>query len=411
MVSDVARPLRAGFLPRIESVRGLAALAVAAGHTMGYLLVHEGTGKTLLDQPTLENACEKIVSGLIYGETAVIIFFVISGVVIGRSLDSSNVRAGRDYVSFLIRRALRLYPAHIVAMAGILALAWLFLIDQPPIDFSAFPDSAPEKDAATAGWLNGVIFKPTKWYSVVANLVMATWSMNLVVWSLYVEVCAAPLLPLFHAFARKSNPWLDSLMLGGLIALSLLNWEQLWSRYLFAFYLGMMVESHGVVLARLAQHLIGGVRRSAAALYLMMMMPNIFAAERTPAIILVEAFGAFAIVSVIVRSEGSDRFRSLDTPLLRWNGRLSYSFYLWHLWLMTIVVRALYDSLPAEVMKDYEVALVLGVGGLTIAAALVIAQFSYSFIEVPGIALGRKLVTAWRHLSARRPRDKPTSAD
>ena len=72
------RPARTDFLPRIESVCGLAALAVAVGQTTGYLLVHERTGKTLLDQPTAENAFEKIVSGLIYGETAVIIFFVIS---------------------------------------------------------------------------------------------------------------------------------------------------------------------------------------------------------------------------------------------------------------------------------------------------------------------------------------------
>lgn len=141
------RPARTDFLPRIESVRGLAALAVAVGQTTGYLLVHERTGKTLLDQPTAENAFEKIASGLIYGETAVIIFFVISGVVIARSLDSNSIggseRPARDHVSFLIRRASRLCPAHFVAMVGILGVAWL--IDQPPSDSSAFRTPHPRR--------------------------------------------------------------------------------------------------------------------------------------------------------------------------------------------------------------------------------------------------------------------------
>ncbi len=413
MVSDVPGRTRRVFLSRIESVRGLAALAVAVGHTMGYLVVHEGTGRTLLDQPDWENAIEKLASGLIYGETAVIIFFVMSGVVIARSLDSRSgrIHAGRDYVSFLIRRMLRLYPAHIVAMVGILAIAWVFLIDQPPIDFSAFPDSAPEENAEAAGWLNGIVFNPLKWKSIIANFTMASWSMNLVVWSLYVEVLAAPLLPLFHAAARKENRWLDALVLGGLIALSLLNWQHLWSRYLFAFYLGMMVESHGVVLAAHAARWFGGPRRALAMLYLVMMLPNTFAAERTPAIILLESFAAFAIISAIVRSEGTSHFRSLERPLLRWNGRLSYSFYLWHLWLMTIAVRALYASLPAAVMEDWEETLVLAVAALTIVAALAIAQVSYKFIELPGIALGRRLVGLWRGISQRRLAGKTSRAD
>src|SRR5262245_17810774 len=225
---------------------------------MGYLLVNQGYGKALLDLSTARDVVLKIMSGLINGETAVIVFFVISGVVIGRSLESRHraASAGGDFIPFMIRRVLRLYPAHIVATLAIIGLAWLFLAGQPPVDQAAAdPGTYPAMSTEAAGWLNGKVFNPLKWQSVAGNLSMASWTMNLVVWSLYAEICAAPFLPLFHALARRGNGWLDIAVLAVLIALSLLNWQHLWSRYLFVFYLGMMVETHGLVLARLCERL------------------------------------------------------------------------------------------------------------------------------------------------------------
>ena len=68
-------------------------------------------------------------------------------------------------------------------------------------------------------------------------------------------------------------------------------------------------------------------------------------------------------------------------------------------------------SLPAAVMEDWEETLVLAVAALTIVAALAIAQVSYKFIELPGIALGRRLVGLWRGISQRRLAGKTSRAD
>ena len=51
-----------GFLTRIESVRGLAALCVAVGHTQGFLLVENGKG--LLDQTTVRDFVLRLLNGL-----------------------------------------------------------------------------------------------------------------------------------------------------------------------------------------------------------------------------------------------------------------------------------------------------------------------------------------------------------
>jgi peptidoglycan/LPS O-acetylase OafA/YrhL len=402
--------VKTGFLNRIESVRGLAALCVAVTHTIGYLAVSPDLGRSLLDQSSPQDVALKLITGFLNGETAVIVFFVISGVVIGRSLDSRHGGRGifADFVPFMIRRVLRLYPAHIVAIVGIIGLAFIFFVGQRPIDFAAFPGSYPSMNADAAAWLNGRVFNPLKWQSVVGNLAMASWTMNFVVWSLYAEICAAPFLPIFHRLARKANGWFDLIALIALIAVTVLDWRHLWSRYLFAFYLGMMVETHGIAWARLLERRLGGSRLAVALVYVLMMLPNTFAAHRSAAVILVEAAGAFSIIALIVRSEGREPFRGLERSPIRWNGRLSYSFYLWHFFVMTIVVRALYSALSAAAMARFEVPLILATAGTTIAVALGIAQLSYRWIEMPSVTLGRRLANQWIRFVTPWRASKPT---
>jgi peptidoglycan/LPS O-acetylase OafA/YrhL len=387
---------KSGFLGRVESARGLAALCVALTHTLGFLLLADHGGLALLDRSSARDAAIKVVDGLFNGETAVILFFVISGVVIGRSLDARR----SDLGSFLIRRLFRLYPAHIVATVGIIGLAWLFLMDAPLLDFAAYPGMSPQDIA----WLNGESFNPLKLRSVIGTLTMVGWSLNLVLWSLYAEVCAAPFLPLFHILARKGSRWLDIMILAALIGLSLINWHHLWSRYLFVFYLGMMVETRGLLLARSVERVLGGSWPALGLLYLLMVLPNTFAATRTPLVVLLEGLGAFGVVSVVVRSEGRPALASLDHPLLRWNGRLSYSFYLWHYFILTVTAHKLYASFPAEAMHQFEVPIFIVVSLVTVAIALAIAQLSYIWVELPSIALGHALVDRLRRISPKRPR-------
>jgi peptidoglycan/LPS O-acetylase OafA/YrhL len=138
-----------------------------------------------------------------------------------------------------------------------------------------------------------------------------------------------------------------------------------------------------------------------------MMLPNAFSAHRSPAVILAEAAGAFIIISLIVASEGREPFRSLERPLMRWNGRLSYSFYLWHFFIMTIAVRALYARLTADAMHQLEIPIIVATAVITVAIALAIAQLSYRWIEMPSVALGRRLAGQWTRFARGWRHSKP----
>jgi peptidoglycan/LPS O-acetylase OafA/YrhL len=99
----------------------------------------------------------------------------------------------------------------------------------------------------------------------------------------------------------------------------------------------------------------------------------------------------------------------LDHRGLRWNGRLSYSFYLWHYIVLTIIVHELYLSFVPPVMKDYAWAMFLGTEVAGIALALALAQLTYRYIEEPGIVLGKRL-EAFLHRSLL-PRAVPQPGD
>ena len=56
MAAEHSPPVKTGFLIRIESVRGLAALCVAITHTLGYLAVNPGLGRGLFEQASMRPA-------------------------------------------------------------------------------------------------------------------------------------------------------------------------------------------------------------------------------------------------------------------------------------------------------------------------------------------------------------------
>jgi peptidoglycan/LPS O-acetylase OafA/YrhL len=132
-----------GFLPRIESLRGIAALMVVAYHVNSQL---SGT-------PTL----------FANGIGAVVTFFVLNGFVLARSLD-----ANADPIRFFKNRFWRLFPA---AAATVMLLTWLHW------EFGIFVGYEASFDA----------------FNVALNMLMIKSDINGVMWSMTVECAAAPL--------------------------------------------------------------------------------------------------------------------------------------------------------------------------------------------------------------------------
>ena len=179
----IPREPAAIFYPRLEALRGVAALTVAAFHTwQSPWLNSVGQSRNFLsaaDEGTLvENLGAVVLRVVGNGYGVVVLFFVISGFVLSGSL----VRGPQDLATgasrFLIARLFRIYPAVFATIAIFAALYWTMAMS-----------------------INGAAG-----YSVpglLRNALLLDTSIDGVMWSLQLELLAIPLIFVtYHAWLR-----------------------------------------------------------------------------------------------------------------------------------------------------------------------------------------------------------------
>lgn len=382
---------KGGFLPQIESLRGVAAIAVAASHCGAVLLFMADQPVTLADR-----ICRYLfldaTAWLLNGRAAVIVFFVISGLVLSLALDARPAHGGPGaYGRFTLRRALRIYPAHLVALALFVPLAHWSLFRLPVVDPTAL---GAAKDILKP-WIDGFVYGHIVPQEIARTAILYDNYYNPVVWTLQVEVLASLLLPFLAAWSRRGTLLRDlgALLVLGAAAAVLVDAEKrpdLFLLYLPAFYLGCTARTHGRRLVQTFSRVRGGPRLALGASLLLLLVP---ATALTPdrhvllAICLMSA-GAFGLVSTVAWADPRRTFRLLLHPRARWAGRISYSFYLWHDLALFAFVRLLLVLLPPRSLAGNSLVILGLTFAVTFAAAAFAASLSYAWIERPLIRIG-----------------------
>jgi peptidoglycan/LPS O-acetylase OafA/YrhL len=362
---DAAR--RVGFLTRLESLRGVAALTVACGHCV--------YGPWRTEKPPLAEAglfdlfalwVERSLQVLFNGLGAVNIFFVLSGFVLASSIARGPARVGPACYRFTVARFCRLFPAIWISV-GIFALVWVVV--------------QPEPDAGT----------------ILANMVLLNTSMNGVMWTLQIEVIAIPLVLVLGLMRRQWGAFPVIVAVGALFALSFVGgWTRglgpnLSLNFLLGFALGMLACDAAGPVGRLS------ARQCALAFSLAMIA---FFATRAILgnstgdfrwITIVEFLAAATMIAIIAHRPQGRFAEPLDWPIMRFYGRISYSFYLFHPATMLLVL-AYPEPVLAVVRSGVPAAVVvIALSLITIAAATPFAWLCWRHVETPGIALGRRL--------------------
>ena len=295
---------RPPFRPDIEGLRGAAILLV--------VLFHAG------------------VPALAGGFVGVDLFFVLSGYFITGLLVREQAESGGvNLMEFYGRRALRLLPSLIVVLLVTLAaVMWLYApIDQPTI-------AANARAVALSAGNYEFARTAVDYFSSAANPLLHTWSLAVeeqfyVVWPLlFLLVGALGQRRLLAAFAiaglasfaaslwltTTAQPWaffgmptrIWEFALGGVVALLLRPSAERDARR------GALLQ-----IAALAAIGFAVISYDRATSY-----PGVAA--------LVPALAAAALLVGGAWAPASAASRMLSTPALRWLGRLSYAWYLWH---------------------------------------------------------------------------------
>jgi exopolysaccharide production protein ExoZ len=325
---ETGTPAKLEFLPRLESLRGIAAVAVVGYHAYGLC---NDTAVT--------------------GMGPVVMFFVLSGFVLARSLER-NANA----LTFFLHRTFRLVPAAASTVLLFTLLHWQF---------------GPLVGSGSAS------FNPI---NVLLNALMVRSDINPIMWSMTVECAATPLiLGCFLAYKKFGRPSLVVLcvllfglsfygpyvhLLGGATNLS----------PLYAFVIGVLLHFMIVQGAKPKPHQLAMWTVLSLALILVCWLR-----KQTGIVLLLETIGAGILIFLIAISGSHRLFAALDSAAVRFFGRISYSFYLLHVIGLSLAIRTVpLSSIP------------LFVFGVAFTAPL--AWLSWRLVEKPFNAGGRGLV-------------------
>ena len=368
--------MKAARAPALDALRGIAALLVLTFHCwkIGVLGDWVGIHWTPLNL-------------MVSGRPWVILFFVLSGFVLGLSLEPvARPLAPPAWRGFALRRVARVWLPF-AASIGLSALLY-WVVRPVPL-------------AGLSLWFNGLGWSaPPDAALVAAHLLMTGRegedSLNPVMWSLVHELRISLVFPLLAVacwrWPAAALGLAGAAFLGAGWALGCRDGQcqpfrgesfaasLLVTLYFVVFFvLGILLARHRLRLVGVLRTLPGPV----VALFglgavLAMALPSIPRLMRfVPAD---PCYGLGAAALILLAISGGAWQRALEHPALRWCGRVSYSLYLTHNIVLLAVVQLLHGELAP-------VPLVLAV----IAASLVVAGGFHALVEVPAILLGRRI--------------------
>lgn len=358
----------------LESLRGLAALVVVVHHHLlvfpllfPYQSGKEGWPLWLTFSP---------LHLLWAGSEAVLFFFLLSGFVL--SLPYWRGEA-LDMVRFVVRRWWRIWVPMMVAVT-LAALCYWRLGHEMVLGTSWWFENI-WKEAGLAAYAQHALMLGQM------SEGLTQWAFIPVVWSLKWEMWLSLLLPLVLLLAGWRT-WLalplvplllalHHIIGGGDIASGLL-------RYLAMFVLGAWLARKREVVAAWVGRLPGAVK-VLALLGALLIIPVQWYGWQSDAAWwrqtlndLVSLLGSAALVALALGWSGWSTW--LERPALSWLGRVSYSLYLYHALVLTLVVRLGAEKLPLPW-------LVL----LSFCLTFPVAHLAYRFVELPALNQARRV--------------------
>jgi peptidoglycan/LPS O-acetylase OafA/YrhL len=364
-----------GFNPRLESLRGIAALGVLATHCFGAFRV-DGLTAYWAVPFALQPAGAKVLTvlgSLLNPDGAVVLFFILSGYVLSLSFLRSKAILSRQLGPYLVRRLLRLLPAMWFSILFMAILRHL-LSNSVPISAQTF-------------FFYATFHRWIDLSAILRNCVLVDFHVNPITWTMYVEVIGSLFIPLMIVIAQKG--W--HIGFGFLLILALAAW---WTHagafdarnYLFCFQAGVLLACHPGLTQK------PQIAQWSQALFMtgwiLIFIQRMASIDRLPGTLLL-AVGASMLLAAVLGAPSVATFRWLDQRPIRLLGRVSYSLYLLHLAVMYVLAQAFVSLgiLPKSGGIVPMLLLTICTAGFTTS----LAWLSYTAIELPFIRLGRAL--------------------
>lgn len=320
------------------------------------------------------------------GYLGVDVFFVLSGFILSYNY-GGRVSSRAAYRSFLVNRIARLYPLHLVTLVALMTLVGLA--------------------SAVGLTINNPQFYAYDYHLFLQLLLLHSWgfeqspSWNIPSWSISAEFFAYLLFPIFYWLASRLRRPLP-LALGVAISIGAMIGvlRSLGHTSLHVATEHTLIRVSGEFLAGCLIYRLYEMRRSlpiGSTLSYLVLLFGVFIVAVSPLSDPLMPHAACVLVYVLARASGP-AVRVFTLPPVVWLGRVSYSIYLTHLMILSMLLRLT----PLEMLQAMGLPARLAVLALHGAILVAVAAGSYRLVEVPG----RRIVRDW----AKRTREKHAMA-
>jgi peptidoglycan/LPS O-acetylase OafA/YrhL len=363
---------------RLQSMRGLAALSVLVGHC---IWTFQGLR---IEDPEFQLSAAGlwlvVIQPFVQANTAVMFFYVLSGLVLGESLRRSQGPMLRRFGAFAVRRAFRLYP--VLFAAVLIAAANLLLIEGRVVP------------GIRASFVT-VMQAPVSGDAIVLNMLGIRTDLNTPLWSVQVELAYIAALPVLFAVSSRLPLAFDLAVAAALVAFGIAKFDHaavpLGAKLVYCFYLGLLLPK--AVAAPAARRVLasGIVTLAAVAAVVVIEVAWFFAPRLSAWKYAVDALASFQLLGFVLIRPEAGLSRAMTMRPLVWLGDVSYSLYVFAMPIQFAVIA--FVLVPIIGAAPPSAAFASGLTALlvvaTTAVALPVAAASYRWIELPAIKLGR----------------------
>ncbi len=369
------------FNPKLESLRGIAALMVAVSHCFIVLAVDDNKmiwDTSLLDTTGVQSFFTRFFLIPFNGGPAVTIFFVLSGYVLGMSLDRKPKNL-LSILSFYIKRIFRIYPAYIVCLTFIILSITLFHT------YIEFPN--------TSVWFQAWYKTDITLSNAILNYALLETNLNQIAWTLKVELFMSLLFPFAYLASRSVGVKMNFVFLFILVIVSSMSrampYGNLYFMYGFVFYLGLMMPT-------LIEKLNLYVEQDACnTMFFLSIVCTMFSRlffsgnSNLSSAILIEALFSSLIIAILADTTKTVFLsRVLDFAIFRKLGQFSYSFYIYHFIILYWLAYCMLLLISPEITARFPLLLSVSLAFISVVISYYIAMLSYHVVERPMIKYG-----------------------
>lgn len=346
----------------LDGLRGYAALAVVFYHAILHndlSLIERVLHAPIQQSQDTRDLITKTALSIFNGETAVFLFFVLSGAVLYNSLNRKYLSLPALIVQFSCTRLLRLYPPLIAC------LVFYFILSH--LSISNFPKFTTE--------------------NLIQNALLTKISMHGPSTTIQAEVLAIPFIITAYLLRRYLNlPGLTLFLTLSILAIEqpllTLNLPNMHA-YLFAFIAGMLASDQK--LYPLIQQTPGNYWLIAAAT---LIASRVFHPQSSLTSLIAMVLSAAILVAGLMHGQKGWFTNHLENSFCQFFGKISYSLYLINVPILYLIW-SFTDELSWTKTNPLEAGMIIGTTSIIL--TIPIALISEKYIERPSIQIGRKI--------------------